>query len=44
MPKSGQAERNMKYGVSFGHDENALKLDSDHHFVKIPKTTELYAL
>ena len=35
LPKSGQAERNMKYGVSFGRDENALKLDSDHRYTTL---------
>ena len=35
LPKSGKAERNMEYGVSFGGDENALKLDSDHRYTTL---------
>ena len=30
MSRAGQAEGNGEYGVSFGGDEIALKLDSDH--------------
>lgn len=32
LPRAGQPEGNTEYEVSFGHDENALKLDSDHRY------------